>query len=148
MDKPDSIDTSTTCETKESTSTETSTSSSQSGDPLTQSFIFDIRILEIGKLADELLISPDLLIKATLNYLLFDDNTDWQRMGEKFSADPTDMVPVGYHLDQWWIEKAEIMNDLFADLVAARPFKWKRVFVSHDDFAKIVITPLEKDPWP
>jgi len=148
MDKPDSTTTLTVCETKESTSTEMSKSSSKSGSPQTKDFIFDIRALDLGTLADKLLISPDLLLKATLNYLLFDDCTDWQRMGEKFSQDPAEMIPLSYHLDQWWMEKAEMMNDLFADLIAARPFKWKRVFVCEDEFAKIVVTSLEKDPWP
>lgn len=91
------------------------------------------------------MISPDLLIKSSLTYLLFDDMTEWVRLGEKFPADPADSIPLGYYMDQWWMDHAEMMNDLFADLIAVRPFKWYSVVIK-DDYAMIKVTLLEEQP--
>lgn len=96
----------------------------------------------VDELSDQVLIAQDALIKSSLTYLLFDDATEWTRLGEKFSTNPADDVPLGFYMDTWWMDHAEAMNSLFADLVAIRPFRWVSVVVT-DDFAKITVYPTE-----
>lgn len=97
----------------------------------------------VEQLSDQVLIAPEVLLKSSLTYLLFDDTTDWVRLGEKFSNNPSeDDVPLGFYMDTWWMDNAEAMNDIFADLVAVRPFRWVSVVVK-DDFAKITVFPIE-----
>lgn len=96
----------------------------------------------VESLSDQVLISQDVLIKSSLTYLLFDDASDWVRLGEKFSTDPADNVPLGFYMDTWWMDHAEAMNSMFSDLIAIRPFRWVSVVVQ-DDFAKITVFPTE-----